>query len=58
LAQAAASLSFAGAGASLAFAALGLGACLARDKRGIAVELKGKREDQGEILPKRAGGER
>jgi hypothetical protein len=36
-------------GAVLAFAALGL----ARDKRGIAVELKGKREDDEEILQKR-----
>jgi hypothetical protein len=41
-------------GAVLAFAALSF----ARDKRGIAVELKGKREDEEEILQKRVERER
>jgi hypothetical protein len=34
------------------YAALG---GLARDKRGIPVDLKGEREDEGEILQKMAG---
>jgi len=43
---------------SLAFAALGLGACLARDKRRIAVELKGKTEKTKERSCKRGQGEK